>query len=44
MKKIDKVHYLTTQLVDDFASHLRLYRSAEQQLRVMKIQGEDWRA
>lgn len=38
VNQIDKVHYLTTQLVDDFASHLRLYRSAEQRLRIQKLQ------
>ncbi|KAG9510942.1 Sorting nexin-13 [Fragariocoptes setiger] len=28
LSKIDKINYITTQLVDELASHLRLYRSA----------------
>ncbi|KFM75745.1 Sorting nexin-13, partial [Stegodyphus mimosarum] len=32
-KEVEWVHYLTTKLVDDFASHLRLFRQAQSKLK-----------
>ncbi|RWS17369.1 sorting nexin-like protein [Dinothrombium tinctorium] len=37
-RSMDKVNYITTKLVDDFASHLRLYRLAESRLKFMKLE------
>ncbi|RWS29087.1 sorting nexin-like protein, partial [Leptotrombidium deliense] len=37
-RNMDKVSYVTTKLVDDFASHLRLYRLAENRLKLLKIE------
>lgn len=35
-KGVDWAQYLTIQLVDDFASHLRLFRQAQMKLKIMK--------
>ena len=32
-KDVDFVPYLTTQLIDDFASHIKLYRQALEKLK-----------
>ncbi|CAG2181689.1 unnamed protein product, partial [Oppiella nova] len=34
---MDIVSYMTTKLVDDFASHLRLYRLAQNKLKELKV-------
>lgn len=36
---MDIVSYMTTKLVDDFASHLRLYRLAQNKLKEQKVNG-----
>ena len=36
---MDVVSYITTKLVDDFASHLRLYRLAQIKLKEQKVNG-----
>lgn len=33
------VSFMTTKLVDDFASHLRLYRLAQTQMQQLKAEG-----
>lgn len=33
------VSFMTTKLVDDFASHLRLYRLAQTQMQQLKVEG-----
>lgn len=33
------VSFMTTKLVDDFASHLRLYRLAQTQMHQLKVEG-----
>lgn len=34
MKEVDWIQYLTTKLVDDAASHLRLYRQARSRMKL----------
>ena len=36
-KEVDLVPYLTTHLVDDFASHIRLYRRAVEKMNLLKL-------
>ena len=36
-KEVDLVPYLTTHLVDDFASHIRLYRRALDKMNLLKL-------
>ena len=38
-RSMDVVSYMTTKLVDDFASHLRLYRLAQTKLKELKQNG-----
>lgn len=40
-KEVDWVPYLTTKLVDDFASHLRLFRQAQYRVQQMKYEAVD---
>ncbi|CAG2102151.1 unnamed protein product [Medioppia subpectinata] len=37
LHSMDIVSYMTTKLVDDFASHLRLYRLAQNKLKELKV-------
>lgn len=36
-KNIDWQTYITTNLVDDFASHVRLYRKAEEKIKKIQV-------
>ncbi|GFT46698.1 sorting nexin-13 [Nephila pilipes] len=38
-KEVEWVHFLTTKLVDDFASHLRLFRQAQSKLKDSQKKG-----
>ncbi len=40
VKDVDLVPYLTTRLVDDFASHIKLYRRAQQKVREHRKDGK----
>lgn len=40
MKEVDWIPYLTTRLVDDAASHLRLFRAARAEVKRAPTQGE----
>lgn len=37
ISKIDKIHYITTKLVDNFVQHLKLYRMAKQHLKANHV-------
>lgn len=39
-KEIDWMPYFTQRLVDDFASHIRLYRRAEEKIFQVKSEGK----
>jgi hypothetical protein len=40
-KQVDWVPYFTTRLVDDFASHLRLYRRSQEKVAIYRTDGEN---
>lgn len=42
-KRIDWQTFLTTQLVDDFASHVRLYRKAQDKVAKLKEVSRSWK-
>lgn len=42
-KSVDWQTYLTTRFVDDFASHLRLFRKAQEAVSVLKVsKNQNW--